>query len=143
MNPRRHTPSAGRIAALLAAITICVMPAAQAHHSIAGVYDMSQRVTVEGAVTAFHFISPHPFVAFEVKDSSGNAQSWTAEMDNRSELSYAGMTGETLKVGDRIVVIGGPDRTRARSLYISRLERPADGFWYEQVGSSPKISGGR
>jgi hypothetical protein len=60
-------------------------------------------------------------------------------MDNRSELAAVGVTAETLKPGDRVVVTGSLARTQAHRLYIYRLDRPADGFRYEQVGSSPRI----
>ena len=112
---------------------------AYAHHSIAGVYDSSRQVTIEGIITQFHFINPHPFVVMETRNSSG-AQQWRLEMDNRSELVEVGMNSETLKPGDRIVVSGSPGRTQSQSLYIRRLDRAADGFRYEQVGTSPRIS---
>ncbi len=111
---------------------------AHAHHSIAGVYDSSRQVTIEGVVTEFHFINPHPFLTIAVKNDSGSAQ-WRLEMDNRWELVDAGMTNQTLKQGDRIVVSGSPARTQSQSLYIMKLDRPADGFRYEQIGSSPRI----
>ena len=50
-----------------AGIATSVMPA-QAHHSIAGVYDSTRQVTVEGIVTEFHFVNPHPFVTVDVND---------------------------------------------------------------------------
>jgi hypothetical protein len=96
-------------------------------------------VKVEGVVAQFHFINPHPFVTIDVKNDSGRTQQWRLEMDNRFELSEIGMTAETLKPGDRVVVSGSPARSQSQSLYIRRLDRPADGFWYEQVGSSPRI----
>ena len=113
--------------------------AAHAHHSIAGAYDSSQKVTIEGIVAQFQFINPHPFLTMDVKAGSGGVQRWRLEMDNRSELIQVGMTSETLKQGDRIVVTGSLARAQSQSLYIQRLDRPADGFWYEQVGSSPRI----
>jgi Family of unknown function (DUF6152) len=113
--------------------------AAHAHHSIAGVYDDSQRVTVEGTITRFQFVNPHPWVLMEVRDASGTAQQWTLEMDNRHELVDIGFDNATLKSGDRIVVTGSPGRRQPQSLYIRKLDRPADGFSYEQIGSSPSI----
>jgi hypothetical protein len=74
----------------------------------------------------------------DVEDGSGRAQ-WLLEMDNRSELARIGMTSQTLKQGDRIVVTGSPARGGRQSLYIRRLDRAADGFRYEQVGRSPRI----
>ena len=112
---------------------------AHAHHSIAGMYDESRRVTVDGLVAQFQFVNPHPFVMVDVKDASGTAQPWKLELDNRRELADVGVTAETLKAGDRLVVSGSPARAQPRALYVRRLERPADGFLYEQIGSSPRV----
>ena len=113
--------------------------ATHAHHSISAVYDSSQQVTVEGIVTEFQFVNPHPFVTMDVKQDSGSAQQWWLGMDNLWELTKIGMTSQTLKRGDRIVVTGSPARVKSQSLYIRKLDRPVDGFRYEQVGSSPRI----
>ena len=114
--------------------------AAHAHHAISSYYDSSRPATVEGVVTEFRFVNPHPFVMMEVKDARGAAQAWKLEMDNRSELARIGVTSTTLKPGDRVVVTGSLARSEAQSLYIRKLERPADGFTYEQVGSSPRVT---
>ena len=113
---------------------------AHAHHAISSYYDSSRPVTVQGVITQFRFVNPHPFVEMDVRDAKGTAQPWKLEMDNRSELAGVGMTSETLKPGDRIVVSGSLARNEAQSLYIRRLERPADGFTYEQVGNSPRVT---
>jgi len=111
-----------------------------AHHSIAGVYDSSRQVTIEGVVKEFRFVNPHPFVLVDVKQNGGT-QEWKLEMDNRSELVDAGMTDQTLMRRDRIVVTGSPVRSpQTHGMYIRKLDRPADGFQYEQVGSSPRIT---
>jgi hypothetical protein len=122
-----------KLTVLVLGLAFCVQ-AAHAHHSLAGIYDSSRQVSIEGVVSEFHFVNPHPFVVIAVKD-----QQWRLEMDNRYELSEVGMTAETLKPGDRVVASGSPARSQARSLYIRKLDRPADGFRYEQVGSSPKV----
>jgi len=113
--------------------------AAHAHHSIANVYDDGQRVTIDGVVTRFQFVNPHPFVVMEVSSPNSNGQQWMLEMDNRSELVEIGFDSATLKPGDRIVVSGSPARTQRQSLYIRRLDRPADGFNYQQIGNRPSI----
>jgi hypothetical protein len=115
---------------------------AAGHHSIAAVYDSSRQQRVEGVVAEFQFVNPHPFVIVAVA-ADGAEESWRLEMDNRFELQGIGMTGETLRPGDRVVVTGSLGRTAPRTLYIRRLDRPADGFRYEQVGSRPRIDAGR
>jgi len=113
--------------------------AAHAHHSIASIYDSSRPVTVEGIVARFQFVHPHPLLLIDVKDGAGRAQPWRLEMDNLNELAEIGVTAGTLKPGDRVVVSGSLSRKQPQSLYLRRLDRPADGFWYEQIGQSPRI----
>ena len=117
--------------------TLCATSAA-AHHAISAYYDNSKRATLDGVVTQFQFVSPHPFVTMEVSSRDGT-QPWRLEMDNRSELVAIGIRAETVKPGDRLVVRGSLARDGSHSLYVLHLARPADGFEYEQVGGSPRI----
>ena len=112
---------------------------AHAHHSISSVYDNARQVTIDGLVAEFQLINPHPFLLIDVKGGTPAAEQWRGEMDNRSELAAIGVTANTFKPGDRVVVRGSLARTQPQSLYVLRLDRPADGFWYEQVGQSPRI----
>ena len=105
------------------------------HHSIAGVYDNTRQVTIDAVVAEFHFVNPHPFVLVDAK-----TERWKLELDNLSELVDVGMTKFTLKPGDRVVVSGSPSRSAPpQSMYVMKLDRPADGFRYEQVGTSPRV----
>jgi hypothetical protein len=124
-----------RIAGIVAALVIAGA-SAQAHHSIAGAYDSNREATIDGVITEFRFVSPHPFV--DVRESR-TGQAWRLEMDNRRELESIGFAADTLKPGDRVVVTGSLGRRDANSMYIDRLDRPADGFGYEQVGSRPRL----
>jgi len=114
-----------------------------AHHSIAAVYDSSKKVTLRGVVRAFRFVDPHPWVELDRQDDAGRAQPWRLELDNRFELVQVGMTSDSLKPGDELVVVGSPSRQDQSSLYVRKLDRPADGLSYEQVGASPKFKGPR
>jgi uncharacterized protein DUF6152 len=106
------------------------------HHSLAGVYDSSREIVMEGVVTEFHFVNPHAFLVIDVQ-----RQPWKLEMDNLSELVDVGMTKETFRTGDRVIVRGNRAREKSQqALYIRRLDRPADGFQYEQAGTSPRIN---
>lgn len=113
---------------------------AQAHHSLAGMYDQSRQVTLDGVLTQFVFVNPHPFVMMEVRNARGETESWKAEMDNRGELAGIGMSGTTLKAGDHVIVSGNPGWKLPNMLYVRSLQRPADRFLYEQVGTSPRVS---
>jgi hypothetical protein len=125
--------------AALSVSALACAGAVSAHHSIAGYYDEGRQVTLDGVVAQFQFVNPHPFLFVDVNDGNRAAQ-WRLEMDNRGELVAVGMTAETFRVGDRVVVTGSLGRTQAQTLYIRRLDRAADGFRYEQIGFSPRIT---
>jgi hypothetical protein len=122
--------------ALFLLATLSGIPA-QGHHSISAVYDRARPVTLDGVVVQFAMVQPHPFLVVDVKDGRDSAR-WRGELDNRWELEAIGMTSDTFKPGDRLVINGSIGRTQPHSLYVLRLDRPADGFWYEQVGMSPR-----
>ena len=113
--------------------------ATHAHHSISSLYDSSRQVTLEGIVAEFQLVNPHPFLFIDVKGRTGEAQRWKLEMDNRRELVSIGVTASTFKPGDLVVVTGSLARIAGQKLYLLRLDRRADGFWYEQVGPNPRI----
>jgi len=117
---------------------------AEAHHSISGMYDTRRNVRVEGVVTRFEFINPHAFLTLEVTETGGATQRWRVELDDRGELSDIGMTAQTLRSGDRVIVLGSPAHREANRLYLGRLDRPADGYSFEQVNGRPRLrSAGR
>jgi hypothetical protein len=127
------------VSATAIGLVLCAV-APSAHHSIAGVYDGSRQVTIEGVISRFQFVNPHPFMEVDVADGSGKAEQWTLEMDNRHELVEVGVTSETFKPGDRVVVRGNPAHKPGPRLYIRRLERAVDGLLYEQRQQSPSIT---
>jgi hypothetical protein len=128
-----------RRAFLVAAAISVGVTATYAHHSISTVYDSSRQVTVEGMVWRFQLVNPHPFLVIDVKTSTGDVQRWQLEMDNLRELGAIGVTANTFKPGDVVVVTGSLARKSGQKLYLLRLDRRADGFWYEQVGASPRV----
>ena len=128
----------------LACGVLVVAFTAEAHHSISGMYDTRRDVQVEGVVTQFEFINPHAFLTLEVRETDRAPQRWRVELDDRGELSDIGMTAQTLLPGDRVIVVGSPARREANRLYLDRLDRPADGYSFEQVGGRPRLrSAGR
>ena len=122
----------------LVIMTILCGIVTQGHHSIAAAYDRARPVKLDAVVVEFAMVQPHPFLIVEVRNG-GDAVRWKGELDNRHELVAIGMTADTLKPGDRVILSGNGGRTQPQSLYVYRLDRPADGFWYEQVGMSPRI----
>ena len=111
---------------------------AQAHHSLAG-YDSAQPRELTGVVAEFGFIQPHPYLTIVI-EAAGPKQVWRLEMDNLNELRDIGLTRDSFKPGERVLVRGDPQRDGSPRMYLRRLDRPSDGLLYEQVGTSPRVS---
>ena len=125
---------------LAAALTV-LATTADAHHSLSTAYDNTRQITLTAVVREFHFVNPHPYVIVEATHG-GSTGAWRLELDNRVELVEAGMTEATFKAGDRLTVTGPPSRLQANMLYVRELDRPADGFRYDQFSATPRIRRG-
>ena len=51
-------------------------------------------------------------------------------MQNTASMSSRGWDADTIKVDDYIRVTGNPHRTSPRFMFVTGIERPADGFVY-------------
>ncbi len=139
-NASAGCPAPVGLVPLLVLIVALWSGTAPAHHSFASIYDTGKSVTVTGSVREFQFVHPHPFLVVEVRGKSGERQTWRAEMDNRFELEQIGITGNTFRPGDEVVVSGSPGRSQSSILYMWRLERAADGLLYRQTGGTPSLN---
>lgn len=113
------------IAVILSGIT------ASAHHSFAAYYFENQSTTIEGEVQEFQLRSPHALLLFRGRTPEGTIETYTAEWANPRRLGEAGITKDTLKPGDLVVVTGSPGRTPAeRKVHLKGIRRPVDGWAY-------------
>jgi hypothetical protein len=115
---------------LLVAVAVLAAGASgYAHHSYAATYDVGKQVKLEGKLVQFVYRNPHSFVTVQAPDENGVEQRWAVEWAGTTQLGSAGVTRESLKVGDQIVVVGRPSRVPGeyRALMVT-LKRPSDGF---------------
>jgi hypothetical protein len=122
---------------LLAGVLLsCVT--AYAHHSFASTYDESKKITVEGKLVQFLFRNPHSFVHVLAPDEDGTMQRWAIEWGGAGQLGGQGVTRETLKPGDKVVITGNPGRNPAdHRVRMVSLRRPSDGFgWGQKEGET-------
>ena len=117
-----------RILTVLGLGLAAVMPAS-AHHSFAAYYFEEQSVTIEGVVQEFQYRSPHAILVFSARDPEGRMQNYAAEWNNPRRLTGDGVTKDTLKPGDAVVVTGSPGRVASEyKLHLKGIQRPADGW---------------
>jgi len=115
------------LALLVATLLISVAPAG-AHHSFAATY-FDTVVTIEGDIIEFQFRNPHTFVQIMAPDPQGAMQRWAIEWGAGLQLSGEGVTRETLKPGDHVIITGNPGRTEAdHRLRMRSILRPKDGW---------------
>ena len=120
---------------VLALAALAFQVSAAGHHSFALHYFEEQSVSVEGAMVEFEFRNPHAWVYLMAPDTGGEMRKYGAEWSNPNRLSQQGITKDTLKPGDHLVVTGSPGRTASDyRIHLKRIVRPSDGW---------KWSGGR
>ena len=105
-----------------------------AHHSFAVDYIETEMVSMEGNVVQFDYKNPHSILVVAVADEQGQLQTFSMEFGGINRLKRDGITPETFKVGDRVVLRGSPGRRpQERRVHLKGLLRPADGFsWGRQ-----------
>ena len=111
---------------------------AYAHHSFAATYLEDQTVTIEGELVQFLFRNPHSFVHVMVKEKDGTMVRYAVEWGGAGQLGGQGVTRETLKAGDHVIITGSPGRNpKDHRVRMVTLHRPKDGFgWGRRPGET-------
>ena len=116
---------------LLVAAAALVGARAYAHHSFAATYLEDQTVQIEGELVQFLFRNPHSFVHVNVKEKSGTVVRYAVEWGGAGQLGGQGITRESLKIGDHVIITGSPGRNaKDHRVRMVTLLRPKDGFSY-------------
>lgn len=109
------------MAVLAAGLTMLSVPLA-AHHAFAAEFDADKPVHFDDAtVTKVELINPHSWIHVDVKMPNGTVEKWSIEAGSPNILMRRGITRNTLKKGDKIVIDGyqakdGSHRANGRDL---------------------------
>jgi len=102
---------------------------AYAHHSFAATYFEDKTQKIEGNLVQFLYRNPHSFVHVEAPDEKGTMQRWAVEWGAGGQLGRQGVTRETLKPGDHVIIVGNPGRNpEDHRLRMVNITRPSDGW---------------
>ena len=105
-----------------------------AHHSFAATYFEDQTVTIKGKLVQFLYRNPHSFVHVDAPDDKGVMQTWAVEWGAGGQLSRDGVTRESLKPGDEVIIKGNPGRNPDdHRIRMQSIERPSDGWNWKGV----------
>jgi hypothetical protein len=125
-----------RTLSLVAVIAALLAATASAHHSFGATYEVSKQIKLEGKIVQFVYRNPHSFVHIEAPDAEGATQRWAVEWGGTAQLTTAGVTRESLKVGDKVTIVARPSRVPGEyRVLMVNLNRPSDGFtWGRNAG---------
>jgi len=113
---------------ITAAMSIFGMTAL-AHHAIVSTYDFNKEIKLDGKMVLMLYRNPHAFVQIDVPDDKGVMQRWAVEWGGSGQLGGQGITRDTFKPGEHIIITGNPSRIPGeRRAKMNTLRRPSDGF---------------
>lgn len=111
---------------------------ALAHHGTA--LWSPNELELKGTIVEYSWRNPHVLVTWSVKDDSGKVVNWTGELASpESLMADGGMTKDTLKPGDEVIIYVRPAKTGVPNSVIDQIKR-ADGTmvlrWSRQAGGT-------
>jgi hypothetical protein len=120
----------GTVVAMLIALP------APAHHSFAAVYKSGESVTIEGKVVQFLYRNPHSVLHVVTENEDGSTTRWAIEWQGATQLGASGISTQTLRPGDPVVVTGTPGRIEEEHrMLLVTITRTTDGFgWGNRAG---------
>ena len=108
----------------------------QAHHSLAGVYDMKGEKEVSGTLTKIQFVNPHGSMTIAVKDADGTTTDWVFTTGSATTLAERGIGKGTLKAGETITAKFIPARN-GNPLGFLKSVTTADGKVFQISAGNP------
>lgn len=122
---------------LLVTTALAAVPA-DAHHSFAAVYQADTTITFTGKVVQFLYRNPHSVLHVLAKDDAGNEVRWAIEWQGATQLGASGISTETIRAGDPVIITGNPGRIEAEHrVLLLKIERTTDGFgWKNREGGT-------
>ena len=100
-----------------------------AHHSFAATYIEDKTSQIQGKLVQFTFRNPHSFLQIDIKDEDGKSIRWTVEWSGAGQLGSQGITRDSLRPGDDLVISGNPGRNAEdHRLRMKSMQRTSDGL---------------
>ncbi len=101
----------------------------QAHHSLAGVFDMNAEKAIDGTLSAIKFVNPHGSMTITVKNTDGTTTDWVFTTGSATSLADRGISKvgpNALKVGEQLHAVFIPARNGSPLGFLKTITR-ADG----------------
>jgi hypothetical protein len=96
--------------------------ALQAHHAVAGVYDLNKEVVLQGRLKKLNFTNPHASIELSVPDKDGKVTDWILTTASVQILTREGINKESMKPGEILKVTILPARNGNPAGFIRNLQ---------------------
>ena len=96
--------------------------ALDAHHAVAGVYDLNKEVVLEGRLKKLNFTNPHASIELSVPDKDGKVTDWILTTASVQVLTREGVNKTSMKPGEVLKVTILPARNGSPAGFIRNLQ---------------------
>lgn len=96
--------------------------ALQAHHAVAGVYDLNKEVVLQGTLKKLNFTNPHASIELTVTDKDGKVTDWILTTASVTTLTREGINKTSMKPGEILKVTILPARNGSPAGFIRNLQ---------------------
>jgi len=93
----------------------------QAHHAVAGVYDLNKEVVLEGRLKKLNFANPHASIELTVPNKDGTFTDWVLTTASITTLTREGINKTSMKPGEILKVTILPARNGNPAGFIRNL----------------------
>jgi Family of unknown function (DUF6152) len=94
---------------------------AQAHHAVAGVYDLNKEIVLEGTLTKLNFVNPHASIHLAVPNADGTSTEWILTTASIQTLTRQGINKSSIKPGESLKITALPARNGNPAGFIRQI----------------------
>jgi hypothetical protein len=94
---------------------------AQAHHAVAGVYDLNKEIVLEGTLTKLNFVNPHASLHLAVPNADGTSTEWILTTASIQTLTRQGINKSSIKPGESLKITALPARNGNPAGFIRQI----------------------
>ena len=94
----------------------------EAHHAVAGVYDLNKEMVLQGKLKKLNFTNPHVSIELTVPNADGTFTDWVLTTASIQNLTRQGINKTSIKPGEILKVTILPARNGNPAGFIRSLE---------------------
>ena len=94
----------------------------EAHHAVAGVYDLNKEVVLEGRLKKLNFTNPHASIELTVPNKDGTFTEWKLTTASITTLTREGINKTSIKPGEILKVTVLPARNGNPAGFVRSLQ---------------------